>query len=399
VKQYRDDFLIFDQKVHGHPFIYLDSASTSQKPHQVIDAEVSFYETYCANVGRGIYKFAESATYKYEQARHRAAQYFNVSALEIIFTQGATQGINLIMQSWAKNHLHLGDEIVISDLEHHSNLVPWQQLVEAYGVRLIIAPTNDQGVITPEILRRYLSSRVKLVALFHTSNVMGSTNDIEQLTKLAHERGAKVLVDACQSAAQQRIDIKKLDCDFFVCSGHKMLGSTGAGILFVKSSLYSELKPYQFGGGMVLHAGYEHTTYKQPPYCFEAGTPPIAQVIGFGQALEYLSEVDFDAYRDHARQLIEMVYAYLKTVDHVKIMSAANSSHIASFYSTKYHAHDIAAYLDQFGIAVRAGNHCAQPYHDKKGILASVRISVYLYTSLEDIKICIARLDELFKQQ
>jgi cysteine desulfurase / selenocysteine lyase len=398
MKNYKDDFVIFDQKVNGHHFIYLDSASTSQKPHQVIDAEVSFYETYCANVGRGIYSFAEAATYKYEQTRQLVAQFFNVQSHEIIFTKGATEGINLVMQSWARKNLVLGDEIIVSDLEHHSNLVPWQQLVDELGIRLIIAPTNEQGVITPEILSRYLSSRVKLMALFHTSNVTGSSNDIQELVKMAHEMNVKVLVDACQSAAQQRIDIKQLGCDFLVCSSHKMLGSTGLGILYVKDTMYSQMRPYQFGGGMVSAVSYGASSYRQAPHGFEAGTPPIAQVISFSEAIRYLEEVDFDAYHAHTRHLVDLLHAYLQTVSHVKIISVAQSCHIVSFYSTKYHAHDVAAYLDQFGIAVRAGNHCAQPYHDKKGIVASVRISLYLYTSLQDIQTCIEKLDILFKQ-
>lgn len=398
MKNYKDDFVIFDQKVNGNSFIYLDSASTSQKPHQVIDAEVSFYETYCANVGRGIYSFAEASTYKYEQTRQLVAQFFNVQSHEIIFTKGATEGINLVMQSWARKNLVLGDEIIVSDLEHHSNLVPWQQLVDELGIRLIIAPTNEQGVITVEILSRYLSSRVKLMALFHTSNVTGSTNDISELVKMAHEMNVKVLVDACQSAAQQRIDIKQLGCDFLVCSSHKMLGSTGLGILYVKDAMYSQMRPYQFGGGMVASVSYGTSSYRQAPHGFEAGTPPIAQVISFSEAIRYLEEVDFDAYHAHNRHLVDLLHAYLQTVSHVKVISVAQSCHIVTFYSTKYHAHDVAAYLDQFGIAVRAGNHCAQPYHDKKGIVASVRISLYLYTSLQDIQTCIEKLDILFKQ-
>ncbi len=398
MKNYKDDFVIFDQKVNEYPFIYLDSASTSQKPHQVIDAEVAFYESYCANVGRGIYSFAEAATYKYEQTRQRVAEFFNVQSHEIIFTKGATEGINLVMQSWARKNLSLGDEIVVSDLEHHSNLVPWQQLVDELGVRLIIAPTNEQGVITSEILTRYLSSRVKLLAIFHTSNVTGSTNNIKELVKIAHEMNVKVLVDACQSAAQQRIDVAQLGCDFLVCSSHKMLGSTGLGILYVKDAMYQHMRPYQFGGGMVSVVSYGKSSYKQAPHGFEAGTPPIAQVISFAEAINYLEQVDFDAYHAHTRQMVDLLHAYLKTVSHVQIISVENSSHIVSFYSTKYHAHDIAAYLDQYGIAVRAGNHCAQPYHDKKGIVASVRISLYLYTSLQDIQTCIEQLDILFKK-
>lgn len=398
MKNYKDDFVIFDQKINGYPFIYLDSASTSQKPHQVIDAQNAFYETYCANVGRGIYSFAEASTYKYEHTRKLVADFFNAQPHEIIFTKGATEGINLVMQSWARKNLSLGDEIIVSDLEHHSNLVPWQQLVDELGIRLIIAPTNQQGVITPEILRSYLSSRVKLLAIFHTSNVVGSTNNIAELVKIAHEMKVKVLVDACQSAAQQRIDIKQLECDFLVCSSHKMLGSTGLGILYVKDIMYQEMRPYQFGGGMVSAVSYGSSSYKSGPHGFEAGTPPIAQVISFAEAIRYLEEVDFDAYHEYSRKLVDMLHAYLKTVSHVHIISAQNSSHIVSFYSTKYHAHDIAAYLDQFGIAVRAGNHCAQPYHDKKGISASVRISLYLYNSLEDIQTCIQKLDILFTQ-
>ena len=398
MKNYKEDFVIFDQKVHEYPFIYLDSASTSQKPHQVIDAQVAFYETYCANVGRGIYSFAEASTYKYEHTRQMVAQFFNVAPYEIVFTKGATEGINLVMNSWARKNLGLGDEIIVSDLEHHSNLVPWQQLVDELGVRLIIAPTNEQGVITPEILNRYLSSRVKLLAIFHTSNVVGSTNDIAALVKIAHEMNVKVLVDACQSAAQQRIDIAQLGCDFLVCSSHKMLGSTGLGILYIQQSMYDQMRPYQFGGGMVSAVSYGGSSYKSGPHGFEAGTPPIAQVIAFAEAIKYLEDVDFDEYHAHSKKLVKRLYDYLQTVGHVKIISSQDSGHIVSFYSTKYHAHDLAAYLDQFGIAVRAGNHCAQPYHDKKGIVASVRISLYLYNSLEDIQACIEKLDALFKQ-
>lgn len=384
-------FPIFQKLVHGKPLIYLDSVSTAQMPQQVIDTMVSYYSEYKSNVSRGVYTFAEHATEQFEQARHKIAQFINAYAQELIVTSGATEGINLVVRAWADQHIQQGDEILVSEIEHHSNFVPWQQLAARTGAVIKVVPITTQGVVDITTLQQYLSSKTKLVALIHTSNVLGTTNDVAVLTKAAHSVGAKVLIDAAQSVAHQKIDVRSIDCDFLVFSGHKLFGPTGVGMLFVKKSVLEECRLVNFGGGMVFSVSFEKTRFKSGARCFESGTQPIAQVIALGAVIDFLNEhIDYKDLQLHETMLVRMLISELQQLDNITIVSQApqqnEHSNLVTFVSKNHHAHDIASFLDQYGIAVRAGHHCVQPYHQKLGINASVRVSFSMYNSEQDVE-------------
>ncbi|MCX5924187.1 MAG: cysteine desulfurase [Candidatus Dependentiae bacterium] len=389
LKSLRAQFPIFKQKVNGYPFIYFDSASTAQMPQCVVDRIVSYYTTYKANVGRGVYTFAEKATTAYEASRDKIAQFIGASSKEIIFTSGATEGINLVASSWAENNLQQGDEILVSAVEHHSNFLPWQQLALRKSLVLTIMPVDSQGVVDVEVFKKHLSKKTKLVAIVHSSNLFGSSNDVAAITKLAHAVGAKVLIDASQSVAHQRLDIAKIGCDFLAFSGHKLFGPTGVGVLFVKESMIPEMTVSTFGGGMVFSVEEKNSTFKQFPYNFEAGTPNIAQVIGLGAAVDFVeNNIDFAELAEHETMLTKMLIDGLRHMDDIVIVSSVGNEHghLVTFYSKIHHAHDIAAYLDQFGIAVRAGHHCVQLFHQACGINASVRVSFSMYNTKEEVE-------------
>lgn len=400
IKNIRNQFPVFQQKVNGYPFIYFDSASTAQVPGVVIDAMASFYESYKSNVGRGIYSFAELTTQRYEDARKTVADFIGAQTNETVFTSGTTAGINMVAQSWARQNLKAGDEIVISDVEHHSNFVPWQELAREKNLVLKTVPVNDRGVIDPELLKQHLTEKTGLVALFYTSNLLGTTNDVQAFVQAAHAVGARVLIDAAQAVAHRAIDVKKLECDFLVFSGHKLFGPTGIGVLYLTESVHSEIKPCSFGGGMVFSASIDGCSWKSAPHCFEAGTPLVAQAIGLGKAVEWLQkEVIFDGLQKHETALVQRCADVLAKIDGVTILSHVSregeSSSLITFYSDKMHAHDIAAYLDAYGIAVRAGNHCVQPYHDTQNINATVRLSFSVYNSFEEVNFCLEKLQEI----
>jgi len=386
LEKLRLDFPIFDQKVNDHPFIYFDSAATAQVPQVVIDAISTFYSTYKSNVDRGLYTFAEKTTENYEQSRSTIAQFIGALPEEIVFTSGATAGINMVALIWAAHHLHPGDEIIISQIEHHSNFLPWQQLAEQKKLILTIIPVDETGHLDMRTYFTALSEKTKLVAIVHASNVLGVTNDIDSIVIAAHQFGAKVLVDASQSIAHQVINVVEMGCDFLVFSGHKLYGPTGIGCLFIKKSIQIECKPHQFGGSMVYSAGYDESFWKNAPYCFEAGTPPIAQAIGLGSAVTYLKEnVDFNVTHQHELLLAKIASTGLKEMG-FNLLQPIGSSHIVTFYDDTVHAHDIAMYLDSYGIAVRAGNHCVQPFHEKLKIESSVRLSFAFYNSVAEVK-------------
>ena len=400
-KKLKEKFPIFKKQVHGHNLVYLDSASTAQMPESVIQAIVAYYTEYKANVGRGLYSFAEEATEKFEQSRKTVASFIGAKSEEIIFTSGATQGINKIAQSWASDHIGQGDEILITEIEHHSNLVPWQQLAQHKGAVLKVVPVNDQGLVNTDTFAQYLSDKTKLVAIIHTSNMLGTTQDVKALTKLAHQAGAKVLVDASQSVVHHKIDVQDINCDFLVFSGHKLFGPTGVGVLFVKKDLFDQCKINLFGGGMVFSVDQQETMFKKAPYCFEAGTQPIAQVIGLAASIDFVSkEIDFDQLQKHETALVTQLYAALSELDGIELMSPwpTVSGNVVTFISSDHHAHDIAAFLDQYGIAVRAGHHCVQPYHQKHGVNASVRASFSVYNTQEDVDQFMNRFTELIKK-
>ena len=386
LEKLRLDFPILQQQVHGHPLIYFDNAATAHMPAVVIDAMSMYYQTYKSNVDRGLYSFAEKTTAHYEQAREKVAQFIGAHASEIVFTSGATDGINAVARIWASHQLQAGDEIIISQIEHHSNFLPWQQLAEEKNLILTILPVDAQGVLDMTIYYAALSERTKLVAIVHTSNILGTTNDIGLIVAAAHQVGAKVLVDAAQSIAHQKIDVVELDCDFLVFSGHKLYGPTGIGCLFIKKSVQADCYPHKFGGSMVYSAGYDESYWKNAPYCFEAGTPPIAQAIGVGAVIDYLNEnIDFGLTSKHEHALAARAAQGLQDLGFY-LLQPENSGHMVTFYDKEIHGHDIAMYLDSYGIAVRAGNHCVQPYHEKLQLDSTVRISFAFYNTMAEVE-------------
>lgn len=390
IAELRNLFPILKTKVNDHSLIFLDSASTAQMPQPVIDAIVAYYATYKSNVGRGIYAFAEQATLRVQEAREKVATFIGAKKEEIIFTSGATSSINIVAHVWAQNHIQEGDEIIVSQIEHHSNFVPWQQLAQAKNAVLKIVPVNERGVIDVELFKTYLSSKTKLVAIIHQSNILGTTNDVAAIVQASHAVGAKILIDAAQSIVHQKIDVQAMECDFLVFSGHKLFGPTGVGVLFIKQNLFDQCSLYGLGGGMVYSVSSEHTEFRKMPHCLEAGTQPIAQIIGLGAAIDFVNEnIDYNLIQKHETALACQLITSLIEISGVKLISPIPQAHehnnIVTFVSDKYHAHDIAAFLDSFGIAVRAGHHCVQPYHSNLGINSSVRVSFAAYNTANEV--------------
>ncbi|MBP6869676.1 cysteine desulfurase [Candidatus Babeliales bacterium] len=391
----RSDFPIFEQTVYGHPCIYFDSAATAQIPFVGIQAMAEYYKSYKSNVDRGLYAFAEKTTLHYEQARGIISEFIGAQACELVFTSGTTDGINMVARIWAQHNLQPGDEIIISQVEHHSNFLPWQQLVQEKNLILTILPVDEFGVLDMKIYYATLSEKTKLVSIFHTSNILGTTNDIELIVAAAHQVGAKVLVDAAQSVAHQKIDVTKLGCDFLVFSGHKLYGPTGVGCLFIKKLVHGQCYPHKFGGSMVYSAGYDESYWKNPPYCFEAGTPPIAQAIGLASVVTYLNNnVDFSVIAAHEDALVAAMTAGLQALG-FKFLYQNKTGHIVTFYDDEIHGHDIAMFLNSYGIAVRAGNHCVQPYHEKLGLDSTVRVSFGFYNTMAEVEKFLEVMKEL----
>ncbi|MBP7854738.1 cysteine desulfurase [Candidatus Babeliales bacterium] len=386
IAKLRDMFPIFQNK---HNFIYLDSASTAQVPQSVIDATAEYYARYKANVGRGIYHAAEHATEQFEHARKQVATLINAHHESIVFTSGATESINIVAANFA-SFLQSGDEIVVSNIEHHSNFVPWQQLAIQKKLKLVIVPANSDGFVDADILQKHVTFKTKLISIVHTSNVTGASNDVAAFAKIAHAVGAKILVDASQSIVHQKIDATALQCDFLVFSGHKLFGPTGVGILYVAPSAQMMIQPLKFGGGMVFSVQETTTKMKQFPYCFDAGTPNIAGVIGLGAAVEFVqNNINFEQLAHHETGLVKKLYDALQIFDDVHVLSIApdKQQHVCmlTFYSKKHHAHDIASFLDVHGIAVRAGHHCVQMFHENQGVNASVRVSFAVYNTSQEV--------------
>ncbi len=381
----KDDFPLLSR----YPNLsYLDSAATTQKPRVVIDAVTEYYTQYNAQVYRGIYAIAEEATEKYEQARSKVAQYIGASDDEVIFTKGATESINLVASSWAAKRFKKGDEIIITELEHHANLLPWLRLEQELGIVLKYVPITQQGILDYDVYAAMLSDKTKLVAVTHTSNVLGTQVDLPLIIDQAHSYGAKVLVDAAQAVGREHLRVQQLKADFVVFSGHKMLAPTGIGVLYMARHMHDEVAPYQLGGGMVHSVEFHEAQWAEAPLRYEAGTPPIAQAIGLGAAVDYLSQVDFEELKKDQARLCTKIIEGRSGIDHIRILGPVEqlqkTGHMVSFVSSKAHGHDIAAYLDKEGLCVRAGNHCAQPLHKVLGIDASVRISLYGYNSDAD---------------
>ncbi|MFB3776125.1 MAG: SufS family cysteine desulfurase [Bryobacteraceae bacterium] len=384
----REDFPALRQTVHGKPLVYLDNAATSQKPQPVLDAILGYYTRDCANIHRGLHLLSERATEAYEQTRGKAQRFLNaVEAREIVFVRGATEAINLVAQSFVRPRLAPGDEVLITAMEHHSNIVPWQMVTGDRGAHLRVAPISDRGELILDEFERLLGPRTRFVSFTHVSNALGTVNPVRELTRMAHARGVPVLVDGAQAAPHLRVDVRDLDCDFYAFSGHKVYGPTGIGVLYGKAKLLEAMPPYQGGGDMIRSVSFEKTVYNDLPHKFEAGTPNIAGTIGLGAALGYLEAAGLASIEAHEQELLAYATSMVSSIPGVKILGTARQkAGVLSFLVDGIHPHDIGTILDQEGIAIRAGHHCAQPVMARFGVPATARASLAMYNTREDVE-------------
>jgi cysteine desulfurase / selenocysteine lyase len=383
----RADFPILEQSVHGKPLVYLDNAATSQKPRPVIEAISRYYEETNSNVHRGVHYLSEQATNEYEGVRKTAQQFLNAAdSKEIIFVRGTTEGINLVAQSYGRTHVHAGDEILITAMEHHSNIVPWQILCQERGATLRAAPINDAGELDLDKFSALLGPKTKLVAITHVSNALGTINPIRRIVEMAHSWNVPVLVDGAQAVPHMKVDVQALDCDFYTFSGHKVYGPTGIGILYGKSALLDQMPPYQGGGDMIMSVTLEKTVYNRLPYKFEAGTPDIAGVIGLGVALRYVSDLGIEQIGAHESAVLDYATSVVSAIPGLRLIGTAkHKASVLSFTLGNIHPHDIGTILDQEGIAIRTGHHCSQPVMQHFGIEATARASFALYNMKEEV--------------
>lgn len=383
----RAEFPILAQTVHGKPLVYLDNAASSQKPSSVIEAEREVYEVYYANVHRGVHTLSMRSTDAYEGARAKVQRFVNASSLkEIVLTRGTTESINLVAQTYGRRHVGAGDEVLITGLEHHSNIVPWQLLCEEKGAHLRVATLADDGSVRMDEFERLLGPRTKLVAVAHVSNALGTINPVRRMIELAHARGVPVLIDGAQAAPHLAIDVRALDCDFYALSSHKMYGPSGVGLLYGKRDLLEAMPPWQGGGDMILSVTFDKTTYNELPYKFEAGTPHIAGVIGLGAAVDYLTAVGLSRVAAHEHDLLTYGTERLREVPGLRLLGTApEKAAVLSFVIEGLHPHDIGTVLDYEGIAVRTGHHCAQPVMDRYCVPATARASMGLYNTRQEI--------------
>jgi cysteine desulfurase/selenocysteine lyase len=401
VERIRKDFPALHQHVHGKPLVYLDNAATSQKPQAVIDALVAYYTFDNSNVHRGVHLLSERATEAYEDARARIQRHLNAaSPREIVFVRQATEGINLVMASYGRRFVGAGDEIVISAIEHHANIVPWQMLCEEKGARLRVVPVDDRGDLLMEEYARLLGPRTKLVAMTQVSNALGTVTPIKEIIGLAHQQDIPVLVDGAQAVPHQPVDVRDLDCDFYVFSGHKAYGPTGIGVLYGKEQWLERMPPFQGGGDMIKSVTFEKTTYNELPYKFEAGTPHIAGAIGLAAGLEYIAGLGLEQIRDYEQELLAYGTELLSAMSGVRLIGTApHKAAVLSFVLDGVHAHDLGTILDQQGVAVRAGHHCAMPVMQRFGVPATARASLAFYNTrgeLETLAAAIERAREIF---
>ena len=387
VEKVRGDFPILREKVHGKPLVYLDNAATSQKPQLVIETLEKYYRLENANIHRGIHFLSERATQAYEDARAKVAHFINAAdSREIIFVRGTTEGINLVAQSYGRKFIGESDEIILSAMEHHSNIVPWQILGEQVGARLRIIPMNDDGELLVDEYERLLSDGTKLVAVTHLSNALGTINPVKQIIEIAHRRGVPVLVDGAQAAPHLKVDVRDLDCDFYAFSGHKLYGPTGVGVLYGRASLLDAMPPYQGGSNMISSVTFEKTLYNVLPYKFEAGTPNIAGGIGLGAAIDYLSQAGLELVTAYERELLDYATEAVSTISGVRIIGTAREkAGVLSFVLEGVHAHDVGTILDQEGIAIRTGHHCAMPVMQRFGVPATARASLAFYNTRDEV--------------
>jgi len=401
VDRVRKDFPLLRQQVHGQPLVYLDNAATSQKPQVVIDTLTRYYAEENSNVHRGVHRLSERATEAHEAARANVRRFLNAAdTREIIFVRGATEGINLVAQSYGRASITAGDEIIISWMEHHSNIVPWQMLCEEKGAVLRVIPINEDGEVLLDEYERLLNPRTKFVALVHVSNALGTINPVKQMIEMAHRQRVPVLLDGAQAVAHLPVDVQELDCDFYVFSGHKVLGPTGIGILYGKADFLEGMPPYQGGGDMILSVTFEKTRYNTLPYKFEAGTPHIAGVVGLGAALDYLRGIGLDRIAAYEQALLAYGTDVLSAIPGLRLIGTAKEkAGVLSFVVEGIHAHDIGTILDQEGIAIRAGHHCAMPLMQRFGVPATARASLAFYNTrgeLDALGQAIGKAIELF---
>ncbi len=397
VAQLRQDFPILSRKVNGRPLVYLDNAATSQKPRQVIQALVDYYEGYNSNVHRGVHTLSMEATARYEEAREKVASFLHAPAPEcIVWVRNTTEGINLVAHAWGLANLREGDEVVVTEMEHHSNLVPWQKVTKATGAILKLIPVKDDGLLDLSRLDTIITPRTRLVSVIHMSNVLGTINPVKELAKAAHKVGALFMVDAAQSVPHAAVDVQDIDCDFLAFSGHKMLGPTGIGVLYVKPDVIRDLEPFLWGGDMVREVWYDRATWNDIPWRFEAGTPSIADAIALGVAVDYLQALGIEEVRAHEVQLTEYALERLKPLEEVNIFGPRDlkvRGGIVAFDVPGIHPHDLGTALDQEGIAIRTGHHCAMPLtRDRLGLAATARASFYLYNTEEEIDLFVESL-------
>jgi cysteine desulfurase/selenocysteine lyase len=387
VEKVRHDFPILQQKVHGRTLVYLDNAATSQKPQVVIDAILRYYALDNANIHRGVHFLSERATEEYEGARRTVQGFLNAAeANEIIFVRGATEAINLVAQTYGRAHVHGGDEVLITAMEHHSNIVPWQILCEEKGATLRIAPITDSGELRLEGLGNLLGPRTKIVAMTHVSNALGTINPVQKVIEMAHQWNIPVLIDGAQAVPHLQVDVQALDCDFYVFSGHKVYGPTGIGAMYGKSALLDRMPPYQGGGDMISSVTFEKTTYNKLPYKFEAGTPHVAGAIGLGAAIEYANDLGLNNVAAYEHELLAYATESVSAIPGVRLIGTAREkAGVLSFLMDSVHPHDIGTVLDQEGVAIRTGHHCAQPVMQRFGIAATARASFALYNTREEV--------------
>lgn len=397
VKKIRKDFPVLSSDMNGHPLVYLDNAATTQKPVSVIERIHGFYRKEYATVHRGIYTLSQNATWECDLVRDKVKRYLNARhTSEIVFVRGVTEAINLVASAYGRKFLKTGDEIIISEMEHHANIVPWQRLCEEKGTLLKVIPVSDQGELLMDEYRKLLSGRTRIVSIMHISNALGTVNPVKEIIRLAHEAGAIALVDGAQSAAHMKIDVEDLDCDFYCFSGHKTYGPTGVGVLYGKLGFLEKMDPYQTGGEMIEQVTFEKTTFTAPPLKFEAGTPAFADIVGLGPAIDYLEGLGLDPIQSYERELLFEATQKLEAVEGLKIIGTApEKSAIVSFTLGEIHPHDIGTILDQQGIAIRTGHHCAQPIMRRFGLPATARASFAFYNTKEEISVLVEALKKV----
>jgi len=397
IEQIRNDFPILNQKVNGKPLIYFDNGATTQKPSVVMDAISQYYNEINSNVHRGVHHLSQVSTERYEHSRDVVQQFIGAkSREEIVFSKGTTDAINIVASSWATEFLNEDDEIIISTMEHHSNIVPWQMACKKKKAKLIVAPINNQGELLLDKLKEKVNNRTKLISITHISNTLGTINPIEKIITFAKSKGIAVLIDAAQSVAHMKIDVKELDCDFLVFSGHKLFGPTGTGVLYAKKKWLDQMPPYQGGGDMIKEVSFEKTTYNDPPHKFEAGTPNISGIIGLATAIEYVQNLGFKFIQQQEQDLLSFATNEMNKIDEIEIIgTASNKASVISFLVKGTHPFDVGTILDQLGVAIRTGHHCTQPLMNFYKIPGTARVSFSFYNTIDEMKYFIKALKKV----